>query len=243
MRRTRIVELDEGRDIICPICKTVIIGDEGLTQQPSCPHVSFVYANGGCFEYDPEGLQKRLDAAQEKANEEGDYFDAWDWLSAHCDKRDVFLERSSESVACGQVSFKVRIGIRTESDYGTDKDEFSSKDHRIFFQPTPKFVQWMKAHHGNKHIYDVGAGMGNVSNMLAKAGLRVTAIDLEPRSVSEFDVIKADSTEYPFEKGSVLMFCRPCHDHDFVRNTILCQDMMAISSLCLDGQSVRDICV
>jgi SAM-dependent methyltransferase len=79
----------------------------------------------------------------------------------------------------------------------------------------------MKTHYSGKHIYEVGCGIGNTASMLAKAGMNVTAIDLEPRTESEFDVIKADSTEYAFEKGSVLMFCRPCHDHDFVRNTIL----------------------
>src|ERR1019366_1051010 len=46
-----------------------------------------------------------------------------------------------------------------------------------------------------------------------------TALDLEPRTESEFDVIKADSTTYPFEEGSVVLLCRPCHN-GFVLRTI-----------------------
>jgi len=57
--------------------------------------------------------------------------------------------------------------------------------------------------------------------VLANAGLHITAIDLEPRHESEFPVIQADSTEYQFEKNSVVMLCRPCHEDGFVRNTIL----------------------
>jgi hypothetical protein len=60
-----------------------------------------------------------------------------------------------------------------------------------------------------------------VSNVLAKAGMQITALDVEPRIASEFNVIKADSTEYVFDKDPVVMLCRPCHDGEFVRKTIL----------------------
>ena len=49
----------------------------------------------------------------------------------------------------------------------------------------------------------------------------MTAIDLAPRIDSEFPVVQGDSTQHPFEKDSVVMFCRPCHDGEFVRRTIL----------------------
>src|SRR5271157_1302494 len=221
MPTANIVEIEEDKDVVCPICKALIVGDEGLTEQPSCAHIRFVYANGEAFEYDAEGFEGRLDAEQEKADEDEVYIDPWDALLSYCDKGDVILEQITESMACGPVSFKVWVGIRKQSDDCTDRNEFSSKDSHKYFRPTVQFVRWMKAHHGNKHIYDIGAGLGQVSNVLAKAGLHVTAIDLEPRTESEFDVIKADSTTHPFERDSVVIFCRPCHNDSFVRNTIL----------------------
>ena len=166
-----------------------------------------------------------MDAAQEKADDEGAYFDPWDWLLAQCEEGDVILEQVTDEIACGPVSFKVWVGIRGKRKECrlrlVGKEEFSSADNRIFFRPTTRFVRWMKTNHGKQHIYDVGCGVGNVSKLLAQAGLRVTGIDLEPRAESVFPVTQANSTEYRFEKGSVVMFCRPCHENGFVRGTIL----------------------
>jgi hypothetical protein len=223
MPKPKIIVIEEDQDVVCPLCETLIIGEEeGLVSQPSCSHIRFVYANGEAFEYDgAEGLEARLDAEQEKADEENESFDEWEWLLGQCDKRDVILEHNSEEMACGPVSFRVWIGIRQKLDDDADGNEFSSKDHRVFFYPTAQFVRWMKEHHGKKHIYEVGAGVGHVGKALAKAGLCVTALDLEPRDESEFPVVQGDSTEYQFEKDSVVMFSRPCHDDGFVRKTIL----------------------
>ena len=77
----------------------------------------------------------------------------------------------------------------------------------------------MKANHSGRHVYEVGCGVGNTASMLAKAGLHVTAIDLQPRTESEFPVVRGDSTQHQFEKGSVLLFCRPCHN-GFVEKTL-----------------------
>lgn len=218
----KIIKFGEDQDVVCPICKTLIVdAEEGLTEQPSCAHVRFVYANGEAFEHDAEGLEERLNSAQEKADEEGDYFDEWDWLLAQCGERDVILEHNSEEMACGPVSFKVWIGIRSRQITITDRNEFSSRDHRVFFRPTPVFVRWLKTNHSDQHIFDVGAGVGCLAKSLAESGLNVTALDLQPRIDSEFSVIQGDSTTYQFEKDSVLMICRPCHDNGFVRKTIL----------------------
>ena len=65
----------------------------------------------------------------------------------------------------------------------------------------------------------MGAGLGHVSKALSKAGLNVMAIDLEPRATFEFNVVKADSTTFPFERGAVVMFCRPSHS-GFVEKTL-----------------------
>ena len=64
----------------------------------------------------------------------------------------------------------------------------------------------------------MGTGL---SNVLAKAGMQITVRDLEPRIATEFNVIKADSTEYVFDKDSEVMLCLPCHDGEFVRKTTL----------------------
>ena len=90
-----------------------------------------------------------------------------------------------------------------------------------FFVPKPRFTQWMKQNCAGKHIYDVGAGVGQVSALLSKKGFNVTALDQYPRpkEISEFDVQAADATTYQYEPGSVVMFCRPCHS-GFVLNTI-----------------------
>jgi SAM-dependent methyltransferase len=134
----------------------------------------------------------------------------------------------ANQMACGSLTFTTWIGIRKEQGDARSRrlhlvadpdEEYSARDRRVFFKPTPLFVRWMKAHHSGTHIYEVGCGTGNTASMLAKAGMKVTAIDLAPRTESEFDVIKADAAEYAFEKGSVLLFCRSCHN-GFVVKTI-----------------------
>jgi hypothetical protein len=226
MRTAEIIKFDEDDEVVCPVCNALIIGDEGLSEQPSCEHVVYVFANAEAWEADLLGLEERLNAAQDKADEEQSYFDLFEWVAAS-EEADLILEQVSESMACGSLTFTTWIGIRE-----TPKDSRSRRLHlvaasedrlsyRKYFHATGQFVRWVKTHHGNKLIYDIGAGVGQVSSALTEAGLRVTALDLEPCDPSEFDVIKADCTEYAFQKDSVLLFCRPCHDHDFVRNTIL----------------------
>jgi hypothetical protein len=228
---TKIIKFDENDQVVCPICHTLIVDeDEGLVEQPSCPHILFVYANGEAFEFDAAGFEARLEQERERSDEAGDSFDEWEWLLAQCGEGDVILEQNTEGIACGPVSFRVWIGIRGETESSKSRpcpvrtfsdEEYSPTDRRVFFRPTGVFVRWMKGHHGNKHIYEVGCGVATVSNMLAKAGMHVTALDLHPRIQSEYPVLRGDSTEHPFDKGSVVMFCRPCHEGGFVRQTIL----------------------
>jgi hypothetical protein len=231
MPTQRVIEIPEDQQVVCSVCNVLIADeDEGLVSQPSCPHIRFVYANE-CFEWSEPGLEERLVAEEDEADQNGDVFEIWDALRAQCDEGDVILEQNDETMACGPVSFRVWIGIRGETASSKSRHcpvktfsevEYSADDHRVFFRPTRAFLRWMNANHSGKHIYDLGCGVAKVSNMLAKAGMHVTALDLQPREKSEFlPIVKADSTEYAFEKGSVLMFCRPCHDHDFVRSTIL----------------------
>jgi hypothetical protein len=228
MPTPKIIEIDEEQDVVCPICNAMIVDKEdGLAQQPSCAHVLWVFCNGECFEY-PEKMQERLDAALETVDEAGDYFDHWEWLLAQCAEGDVILEQVTDDVGCGSLRFRVWIGIRQVPKrsrsrglhlVAASKTEFSSLSCEKYFSPTPVFARWVKSQFNGKHIYDVGAGVGHVSKALAKAGMRMTAIDLAPRTNSETEVLMADSTQYPFEKDSVVMFCRPSHS-GFVERTI-----------------------
>jgi uncharacterized UPF0146 family protein len=79
----------------------------------------------------------------------------------------------------------------------------------------------MKSNHSGKQVYEVGCGVAKVSAMLSKAGFHVTAIDRVERTESECPVVTADSTSFQYEKGSVVLLCRPCHEGEFVRQTIL----------------------
>ena len=117
MPTPKVVEIPEDENVVCPICNALIVDEEdGLVEQPSCAHIRFVYANGEAFEYDSEKLERRLEAAQEEADEAGDYLDEWEWLSAQCGKDDLILSQVSGEMACGAVSFTTWVGIRKKPD-------------------------------------------------------------------------------------------------------------------------------
>ena len=83
-QNTQIIRIDEEQDILCPVCGVTILDSEELHQQPSCPHVRFIYANGEAFEYcDPE-LEALLAEEEAKADEDDEFFDTWDALRRHC---------------------------------------------------------------------------------------------------------------------------------------------------------------
>ena len=230
MPTPRIIKFDENDQVVCPICHSPTVDvEEGLVEQPSCPHIRFVYANE-CFEWAEQGLEEQLIAEEEEADQNDAMWEIWDALRAHCDKTDdLILEQVSEGMACGQVSFKVWIGIRGETESSKSRPcpvrtfpdvEYSAHDHRVFFRPTRRFVRWLRANHSGKHIYDIGCGVAKVSAMLSKAGFHVTAIDRVERTESEYPVVTANSAQYAFEKRSVVLICRPCHN-GFVRETVL----------------------
>jgi hypothetical protein len=117
MQSVKIVKIDEDEDIVCPVCHaTAVDADEGLVTQPSCKHIRFVYANGEAFEYAEAGLEERLQAEEEKADEEGGVFDSWDALKAHCGNYDLILEQITHEMACGPVSFTLWVGVSLKSE-------------------------------------------------------------------------------------------------------------------------------
>lgn len=83
--------------------------------QLSCAHIRFIYANGEVFEYAEPGLEKRLEAQEQQADENGDVFDVWDALRDQCGEGDLVLEQVTGGMACGPVSFQVWVGIRRDA--------------------------------------------------------------------------------------------------------------------------------
>jgi hypothetical protein len=78
--------------------------------------------------------------------------------------------------------------------------------HLVFFAPTQSFIEWLRA---QCRVYDVGAGVG----LLGTFSDAVTCIDLFERDNPLGPVEIADGTCYPYEPGSIVLVCRPCHGH------------------------------
>jgi|HubBroStandDraft_5_1064220.scaffolds.fasta_scaffold200012_2 hypothetical protein len=113
MSTTPIIQLVQDHEIACPICGITILDAEELHEQPSCPHVRFIYANGEAFEFCDGDLEAILAEGEAKADEQDEFFDMWDALEQQCRSEDVILEQKDEGTACGPVSFTVWIGIRS----------------------------------------------------------------------------------------------------------------------------------
>ena len=90
-----------------------------------------------------------------------------------------------------------------------------------FFNPSQKFLDWFKQEHPDLDtvIYDVGAGVGQVSKALADSGYKPIALDIHHRDEPEYPIQMEDGTAYEYEAGSVVLICRPCHNQ-FTRYTI-----------------------
>jgi hypothetical protein len=96
MQSVKVIEIDENESVVCPVCRAIVVdAEEGLTEQPSCDHIRFVYANGEAFEYAEAGLEEWLQAEEEKADKIDEVFDMWDALRAHYRSDDVILEQVS----------------------------------------------------------------------------------------------------------------------------------------------------
>lgn len=79
-----------------------------------------------------------------------------------------------------------------------------------FFRPTPTFFTAMEAFRCLT-IYDVGAGVGHVAASLAARAFDVVAFDLNDRDERACKVRRGNGATFPYETGSVVMLCRPCH--------------------------------
>jgi len=110
-----IIELEQGTDIKCPICRKTIIDENGGPTQPACAHIRFIYVNQTGFMYiDPE-LQKELDAEEASAKEKGECFETLDALKAHTGPDSIILEQKDIGIACGPTSdLTIWTGIRKQ---------------------------------------------------------------------------------------------------------------------------------
>lgn len=88
-----------------------------------------------------------------------------------------------------------------------------------FFEPRPAFIAWAAIASGGRTVYDVGAASGHVSKALSAAGMTMEAIDLRYPDEPDFHVTVADGGVFDYERGSVVMLCRPCHG-DFPERVI-----------------------
>ena len=85
-----------------------------------------------------------------------------------------------------------------------------------FFEPTEEFIRIMKNYHdliGDGLLFDIGAGKGHVSRMLADSGLHPIAIDVNHRSKEEYPILHLNAIGYNYPDNAILMFCRPCHGY------------------------------
>ena len=106
---SKIVQVKEGTDVVCPTCGVLVVNQAGLKPQPSCEHVRFIYSNGECFEYIEPALQNRLRKAEALASGNDTDFDTWDWLEQNSPDGTTILEQASGPIR----DFVVWFGFRT----------------------------------------------------------------------------------------------------------------------------------
>jgi hypothetical protein len=110
---SKIVQLKEDTEVVCPTCGVLALNQAGCEPQPSCKHVRFIYCNGECFEYIEPDLQAKIEKAAALANQNDDLFDAWEWLEENSPEGTTILEQVNGGMACGPTSFTVWFGFRT----------------------------------------------------------------------------------------------------------------------------------
>jgi hypothetical protein len=108
-RDSKIVQLEEGTDVVCPTCGVLVGNKAGLKPQPSCKHVRFIYCNGECFEYVEPALKSELEKSEAFTGVNNDILDTWDWLEANSPEGTTILEQTSGPIR----DFAVWFGFRT----------------------------------------------------------------------------------------------------------------------------------
>lgn len=87
-----------------------------------------------------------------------------------------------------------------------------------FFCPIHAFFEEMGAYR-HAAIVDVGAGQGHVTDALIAHGFDAIGIDVRTDGASP-SVLTANALAFNYARGSVGLFCRPCHSSLFVEPAI-----------------------
>ena len=105
---SKIVQLKEGIDVVCPTCGVLVVNKAGLKPQPSCEHVRFIYCNGENFGYIEPALKTEFEKAEAFTGVNNDILDTWDWLEANSPEGTTILEQTSGPIG----DFSVWFGFR-----------------------------------------------------------------------------------------------------------------------------------
>jgi hypothetical protein len=113
---SKIVQLAEGADVVCPTCGVLVVNHAGRKPRPSREHVRFIYCNGECFEYIAPALQNKLEKAEALAGENDDNFDTWEWLEQNSPEGTTILEQTIGPIRDFAVWFGFRTAESTSSE-------------------------------------------------------------------------------------------------------------------------------
>jgi len=109
MQEPKSIEVESGELLTCPHCSEKFL-DKVNNEVVLCSHVLFFYVSSGGFEYIDSNLESRMHEAEQKADQEEEFFDRWEFLR---DKSgaEIILKQTERGIACGPVSCTVWVGI------------------------------------------------------------------------------------------------------------------------------------
>jgi hypothetical protein len=81
--------------------------------------------------------------------------------------------------------------------------------NQVFFDPLPKFIDWVKSICNDRVVIDVGCGVGRVVRVFNECGLKACGVDLYMRENPECNPYVIDAHHFPFLPGMLVLICRP----------------------------------
>lgn len=77
-----------------------------------------------------------------------------------------------------------------------------------FFKPTRAFEEWVATLPDDVEVVDCGCGLGKLAKFFSPR--HVINIDLHTRDNEEPGICHMDASLYPFDRGQIVFFARPC---------------------------------